>query len=136
MINLRELLEEFREPLIDRAFDELNNAQLFHYDREKDKIRQRMAVLFDLMLRCIAEQCADPVVDHAKRLARDRFAVGYDLSEVQTSINILKEVVCARVVASLAPSEVAGALGVVNAIFSVTKDALACAYVDLTRNAE
>ena len=131
MIKLKALLDEFRETLIEKALDQLNEARLFHYELERDRTRERLAALFDATLSSLDERRADPVVDHARRIAGERFAAGYDLSEVQTSINILKEVVSARVVASLEPYEVAGALGIVDAIFSLTKDALACAYVDL-----
>lgn len=131
MIKLKELLQEFQEALIDRALDQLNEAKLLYYDLEKNMIRQRVVELFELTIRSMVERSADPVVDHARRIARERFAAGYDLSEVQTSINILKEVVCARVVASLEPDEAADPLGGVTAIFSVTKDTLACPYVEL-----
>jgi negative regulator of replication initiation len=131
MKTLESILRDLRDALVERALHELHEARLFHYERDREQTYARMAQLFDAALRCIAEGAADAVVEHADRIARERFEGGYDLGEVQTSINIMEEVLIARVVASEPPDRVAGSLCVINTIFSMTKDTLARAYVSL-----
>jgi len=130
-MNIEEILRDLREALVQRALNELHEAQLFHYELDREHTYSRLANLFDVALRCVAEGDASAVVSHANRIARERFESGYDLSEVQTSINIMEEVLCARLVAAIPAQEVASALGLINTIFSLTKDTLAQAYVNL-----
>ncbi len=133
--NLEELLRKFGIDIVNRAMVELHQAHLQHYEgEEREEVRKRLETLIQLTARCMAAREAEPIVKHAERIARERFASGYDLSEVQTSINVLEETLNRRVVSSLSPDEVAGALSLVSAIFTLTKDRLAQTYVELTAN--
>jgi DNA-binding phage protein len=76
------------------------------------------------------------MIEHAEQIARERHAAGYDLFEVQTAINVIEEALWKRILSSVEPDELAHALGMVNAIFGMSKDVLARTYVSLATNQE
>ena len=132
MKDLRRLFVEWRDDLVERALAELHNAHLTHYENEgAEVIRQRLSALCDLAERCLAECSAEPAIEHATRIARERFDAGYEIREVQVSINVLEEAVCQRALASFDPEDLARVLGLLVTIFNVTRDTLAQVYVDL-----
>jgi hypothetical protein len=134
--DLRQLFVEWREDLVDRALAELQSAHLAHYESERTEVtRQRLVALCDLAERCIAERSAEAAVEHAKRIARERYDAGYQLREVQMSINVLEEAVCQRALASFRPEEVVRVYALLVAIFKLTRDTLAQVYVDLAAGA-
>jgi hypothetical protein len=111
---------------------ELRQAHLKHYEAEsRSTVRERLATLLDLTLQCLSCGRADPMIDYTTRVARERFAGGYDLLEVQTSMNVMEESLWKRILCSMEPVEVAHALGLVSTILGMGKDALARAYVSL-----
>jgi len=71
------------------------------------------------------------MIEHAEQIARERYTSGYDLFEVQTAINVIEESLWKRILSSVEPVELAHALGMVNAIFGMSKDVLARTYVSL-----
>ncbi len=132
MQDLRRLFVEWRDDLVERALAELRSAHLAHYEKEgSDILRERLSALCDLAERCLADHSAEPAIEHARRIARERYEAGYHLGEVQISISVLEEAVCQRALASFNPEEVARALGLLITIFDLTKDTLAQVYVDL-----
>ena len=88
MTDLKLVLRDLREVLVDQALHQLHEARLFHYERDKEKTYDRLACLFDIMLQCVTEQRADPIVEHANLIAEERFFASYDLSEVQTFVKL------------------------------------------------
>jgi hypothetical protein len=71
------------------------------------------------------------MIAHAQTIARERFASGFDLSEVQTAFNVLEEAIWRRILEGLPPVDYGEALGLVSTLLGAGKDALARTYVTL-----
>ena len=133
---LARLLRERADDLVAEAVAMLKEARLEHYEAAGlPTVRQRLASLFETTLLCLNAGDADPIIAHTTRVAQERFEAGYDLLEVQTSINVMEEVLWRRILSLVAPAEVARALGLVSTLFGVGKDALARTYVSLAAGA-
>jgi hypothetical protein len=132
-MELAELLREVADDLVNDVLAQVQQARLAHYEAEGvPAARARLSALLDETLRCLEEGRADPIIEWATRVGRERFSAGYDLFEVQTSINVLEEALWRRVLSSLGPEELAHALGLVNAILGMAKDKIARTYVALS----
>ena len=70
-----------------------------------------------------------PIVGYAEQVADERFAAGYDLSEVQVAFNALEEATWSCVMRELDSSELAEAIGLISTVLGAGKDALARRYV-------
>ncbi len=131
-MDLGELFRSWEEDLVNEAVTELRHARLQHYVADGEEItRERVARFINRALECISLHRAEPMIEHAERIARERHASGYDLFEVQTAINVVEEALWKRILSSVEPEELAHALGMVNAIFGMSKDVLARTYVSL-----
>ncbi|HET7045226.1 MAG TPA: hypothetical protein VFI37_10290 [Gaiellaceae bacterium] len=107
-----------------------------HYDSGgREQTRRRLETLYDELLAGVADRELGGVVAYAKRVAWQRFAAGYDLSEVQTAMNMLEEAVWKRVVARQEPAGWAETLGLVSTVLGAAKDAVAREYVSLATHA-
>jgi hypothetical protein len=133
---LARLLRERADDLVAEAVAMLSEARLEHYEAAGlPTVRQRLLALLKTTLSCLNAGKADSIIAHTTRVARERFEAGYDLLEVQTSINVMEEVLWRRILSLVAPAEVARALGLVSTLFGVGKDALARTYVSLAAGA-
>ena len=104
LMELTELLRERSDDLVAEAMAELRQAHLKHYEAEsRSTVRERLATLLDLTLQCLSCGRADSMIDYTTRVARERFAGGYDLLEVQTAMNVLEETLWKRILASMEP---------------------------------
>jgi hypothetical protein len=136
-VELSELFRSWEEDLVNEAVTELRHARLKHYIADGEEItRERVGRFIERAMECFAARRAQPMVEHAENIARERHAAGYDLFEVQTAINVIEEALWKRVLSSVEPDELAHALGMVNAIFGMSKDVLARTYVSLATNRE
>ncbi len=127
-----ELLDVEGERIVTSAVECLRRCHLRHYEAEgPERVRERLNRLFELMREAVRTRNAEPMNRHAREVAAERFASGYDLLEVQTAFNALEEAVWARALAFLEPGELARALGLVSTVLGMGKDALARAYVSL-----
>ncbi len=127
------VLREWRADVVARALEGLVEARLPHYSREGEaELEQRLLSLFDHVLECLVRQCEEPAVRHAKQVAQQRHGSGYQLGEIQTSINVLEEALWQRILGSFEPEDALGALGRTNAVFGIMKDTLAQSYLQLT----
>jgi hypothetical protein len=131
-----DFLARQRAAIVDAAVSGVVSAHAGHYESaSSDEIRARLEALFDRLVDAAATRDLGDVVGYAKRLARERFGAGYDLSEVQTAINTLEQVVWGRVFSELQSGELAEALGIVTTTLGAAKDALAREYVSLATHA-
>lgn len=134
-MDLAELIREKADDLVKAAVAELHQARLKHYEAEgRQSTYERLTALLAQTLRCLEEHRAEPIIDWATRVGRERFAAGYDLFEVQTAINVLEEALWKRIISSVGPEDLAHTLGWINAILSMAKDTLARTYVSLATN--
>jgi hypothetical protein len=134
-IELVDLLRERTDDLINGAVSDLHQARLKHYESDGlDTARQRMLTLLERTLSCLETRRAEPIIEWAVKVARERFAAGYDLFEVQTSINVFEESLWRHVLSSSGPEDVAHALGLASAVLGMAKDRLAREYLALATN--
>ena len=87
--------------------------------------------LLGLVLRCVDEECADPIIGPARQLAAARFAAGADVTEVQVVFNLLEEMLWRHAASVLAADQQLGALRLMHAALGAGKDTLAQTYVTL-----
>lgn len=131
-MDLVALLRERADDLVRDAVGELHEARLEHYEVDGVEVAcDRLSDLLGLTVSCLEARRADPIVDWADRVGRERFAAGYELREVQTSINILEEALWRRVFSSVGPDELGRALGLISSVLGMARDTLAQTYVDL-----
>ena len=136
-MELSELFRSWEDDLVNEAVTELRHARLKSYIADGEEItRERVTKFLEKAMECFSLRRAEPMIEHAERISRERHAAGYDLSEVQTAINVIEEALWKRILSSVEPDELAHALGMVNAIFGMSKDVLARTYVSLATNRE
>ena len=123
-------LEARRTTIVASAGDALARRGLAHYEAAgTDVARERLAALFDLVVRCCRDHRIEPAVAYGRDLAQQRQAADHTLAEVQTAINTLEESVWHAIVAEVPGDALGYALGLVSTVLGTVKDRLACAYV-------
>lgn len=126
------LLEQRRDALVEHACRRLEDTRLANYQRAGAAVaRERIETLFELMRRCVASGDTGALVLHGERVGRERFASGYDLSEVLRAFNVLEEAIWQCITNELPAPEHARAIGLVSTALGVGKEALASTYVAL-----
>jgi hypothetical protein len=131
-MNLGDLLQNQQGEILARAFESVKRSQLKSYEKEGDEhIHQRLKALYVLTVRAIKERNLGPMIAHSETVAHERFAAGYDLSEVQTAFNVLEEAIWMDVLKILPAADYAQALGLVSTVLGAGKDSLARRYVSL-----
>lgn len=127
-----ELLKRDAAEAVDEATDAVLRTTPKHYATEgRPALRRRLAEIYDLLVRCVERNDAAPMIEHARRIAAERFEGGFDLHEVQSAINVIEEAVWKRILASMPPEELGRALGLVSTVLGMAKDTLARSYVSL-----
>ena len=131
-MNLRQLLEQQSESILAEAQKLVDSSRLEHYQASgAEATRLRLDALYHLTVRSVSERNLAPSLEHADKVARERFNAGFDLAELQRAYNVLEEVIWRRIIAGLEPSELAEALGLVGTVLGAAKDRLARTYVSL-----
>lgn len=95
------------------------------------EVMARLDVLFDTLVAAVERRELTDVVLYARRLAKARFAAGYDLAEVQVAINALEEAAWRRIFAAASADELGESLRLVSTVLGSAKDVLAQTYVSL-----
>ena len=103
--------------------------QARHHSPGSQERRHHVRQLFRLVLRCVREGRAEPIITPSAQIAAHCFAAGIDLAEAQEAFNVLAEVLWRHVAGALAGEQRVEALGLVNAIVGAGKDAQARTYV-------
>lgn len=125
-------LQQNAAAIVDEAAGKVGRAAAPHYAAGgPERTRAQLKALLDRVILSLAEKSLLPVVEHSQAIARERFAAGFDLAEVQVAFNVLEEVVWARVLQAFPPGGFAQALGLVGTVLGAGKDALARSYVEL-----
>jgi hypothetical protein len=126
------LLHESSDEILAAASEAVERTHLKNYERAgKDQTHQRLKALFVLTTRAVKERNLGPMIAYAETIGRERFAAGYDLSEVQTAFNVLEEAIWTRILKAMPPAEYGQALGLVATVLGAGKDSLARTYVTL-----
>jgi methylmalonyl-CoA decarboxylase len=127
------VLASARERVVSEAVSALDrHDQAHHYHSASAEERRRsLQQLFELVLRCVHEGRAEPIITPSQHIAADRFAHGADIAEVQAPFNALEEVLWRHVADTVSDDQRIEALRLVNVIFGAAKDALTRTYVVL-----
>ena len=131
-MKLPDLLSQRREAILDRSTAALERGHLVHYRAAGPVVsRDRLARLYDLVADAVTARQLTPLQRHAESVARERFAAGFDLVEVQTAFNVLEEEIWRAIVAEIPAARLAETLGLVGTALGAGKDRLAATYVEL-----
>jgi hypothetical protein len=131
-MTLNELLQERTAVIMEDASEAMSRAHLRSYEKSgTEHTHQRLKALLVLTARAVKERNLGPMVAHADSIARERFASGFDLWEVQTAFNVLEEAIWTHILKELPPTEYAEALGLISTVLGTGKDTLARRYVSL-----
>lgn len=135
-MHLAELLQARREAILEAAVAALERAHLAHYEAAGRALRrERLERLYDLVADAVRERNLTRLRQHAEQIARERFAAGFDLLEVQSAFNVLEEALWRVLVAEVPAVELGEALGLVGTALGSGKDRLAATYVELASRA-
>ena len=131
-----EVLASAQDRLVGEVVASLERRDQAHHDASSPDQRRRDAQhLFEVVLRCVREGDAEPIITPSEQIAADRFAAGADLAEAQEAFSILEEVLWRHVAATFAGDQRVEALRLVNTVLGAGKDALARTYVALASRA-
>jgi len=120
------------EDIVQEAYGELHPASHPHYHALGERLtRQYLADLFSLTVQGVAAREAVHMVQHAERIAEERYHSGFDLAEVQAAFNALEQAMWRRLLAAEDPAALLASVGVLSSVLGAGKDALARVYVHL-----
>lgn len=118
--------------IVDEAYNELHPQAHPHYAALGETVvRQYLTELFELVVDGVIHREAVHLVQHAERIAEERFHAGFDLGEVQAAFNALEQAMWRRVVAAEQGDDLLTSVGMLSSILGAGKDALARVYVHL-----
>lgn len=135
-MDLVERLEPGFDTLVDQAAAALDRAGLTHYQGAgPEATRERVAALLTAVLDSLRRGSPVPVVEHADRVARERYHAGFWIEEIQVAFNTLEEALWRFLTGDPADdalaAELAADLGRIGAVLGSGKDQLARTYVEL-----
>ena len=111
-MNAADFLSDHRAEILANAVESMKRAHLAHYEKSGESAT-RLGVLLEIVVVATRERHLTPVLEHAERIATERHAAGYDLSEVQMAINVLEEAIWRAILADVPPAEQGETLGLV-----------------------
>ena len=124
------VLASAEDQIVDEAVAALDRRDQAHHHASSPEERRRNARhLFELVVQCVHEGRAEPIIAWSRQIAADRFVAGLDIAELQGAFNVLEEVLWRHVADTLAGDQRIEALGLVSAILGAGKDALARTYL-------
>jgi hypothetical protein len=130
MADVLEVLTHEADAIVESAATALSDIR--HYaEAGPDVARDRVRQLLALVVESVSTRDLVPMIDHATRIAQERFDAGFDIREVQTAFNVLEEAIWVKVIDATPPRDLAEALGLVGTVLGAGRDALACTYVSL-----
>ena len=131
-MKLVKFLEEHKTEIIDDSLTGLERVKLKHYSESvKEKNEERLNNLYKNLIDCVNSKSLVDIYKYCEDLAERRFNSGFDLYEVQSTINVLEEIIWKKIIKFLPPSDYEQALGLITTILGAGKDSLACKYVSL-----
>jgi methylmalonyl-CoA decarboxylase len=131
LVDASAVLASAEDRVIDEAVAALAQGDQARQSPRPDQRRREVRQLFRLVLRCVREGRAKPIIRPSEQIAAHCYAAGSDLAEVQGSFTVLAEVLWRQLTDGLADEQLIQALGLLNAIVGAGKDAIARTYVAL-----
>jgi len=127
------LLNAAKSDVLDEAYAAIHRSHTSHYEAAGEQLtRERLADLFDLVVRAIADRDLAPVADYSEHVAEERFNSGFDILEVQLAFNALEGAMWRRVITSEPKQDLVEMIGLLSTVLGFGKDALARRYVSLS----
>lgn len=112
--------------VIDDAVGALPVLRLPDYERlGTDVFRERVSVLYGLILECLDLDTLEPMSRHGEVIAGERLESGFDLGEVQSAFNLLEEAVWGVAISHLPVEHHAEARSRIGRVVAAGKDGLA-----------
>ncbi len=129
---LLQLLKDEEVPLLEEAREAVARTRMRSYEQSGPAVTAEwLKTLHHLVIQAVGSRHLEGIVDHAREVARERYAAGFELSEVQTVFNVLEEAIWHRILRIIPPDLQAAALGLVSTVLGAGKDTLARTYVSL-----
>lgn len=126
------LLEKNKDFVVENSCRQINEVRLSGYTKAGENItKQKLATLYKKVIECAEKKDVIPMLNYTEKIAKERFASGYDLHQVQTAINSLEENIWQVIFKNVKPNKLAESLGLVSSILGAGKDNLARNYVAL-----
>jgi hypothetical protein len=131
-MNIITLLEKNIDNVVDKSCSQICEVKLKGYTKSGSLMtRQKLTNLYKKVIECSKKKELIPMLQYTEKIAKERFASGYDLHEVQTAINSLEENIWQLIFKNIKPEKLAESLGLVSSILGAGKDNLARNYVAL-----
>ena len=122
--------------VVEQAVAELGQRHTRDQATSPETSRRHLQDLFEVVVHCVRDGDADPIIASSHQLAADRFAAGFDIGEVQGEFNVLEEVLWREMADTLAGDQRVEALELLSAVLGAGRDALARTYVALAAGTE
>jgi hypothetical protein len=127
------LLEKNIDKVVESSCTQICEVKLKGYAKSGSTMtRQKLTNLYKKVIECSKKKELIPMLQYTEKIAKERFASGYDLHEVQTAINSLEENIWQLIFKNIKPAKLAESLGLVSSILGAGKDNLARNYVALS----
>lgn len=126
-MSILELLQSDEKAILDEALPAV--GWLEHYGRDgRERTRERLAALYRLVEQAVRTRDLEPLLAHARSVAAERDAQGYDPAEVRSAFSALEQAIWHRAFGWLPPSEWAWGLGLVGTALDQARKALTQAF--------
>jgi hypothetical protein len=131
-MNIITLLEKNLDFVVEKSCTQICEVKLKGYAKSGSIMtKQKLTSLYKKVIECAKKKELIPMLHYTEKIAKERFASGYDLHEVQTAINSLEENIWQLIFKDIKPDKLAESLGLVSSILGAGKDNLARNYVAL-----
>lgn len=131
-MDITTLLEKNIDVIVENSCIQICEVKLKGYTKSGSTMtRQKLQNLYKKVIECAKKKELIPMLHYTEKIAKERFASGYDLHEVQTAINALEENIWQLIFKNVKPAKLAESLGLVSSILGAGKDNLARNYVAL-----
>jgi len=126
------LLEKNIDLVVEISCTQICEVKLKGYTKSGATMtKQKLISLYKKVIECARKKELIPMLQYTEKIAKERFASGYDLHEVQTAINSIEENIWQLIFKNIKANKLAESLGLVSSILGAGKDNLARNYVAL-----
>lgn len=126
------LLEKNMDLVVEKSCTQICEVKLKGYTKVGSTMTKlKLTNLYKKIIECAKKKELIPMLQYTEKIAKERFASGYDLHEVQTAINSIEENIWQLIFKNIKANKLAESLGLVSSILGAGKDNLARNYVAL-----
>jgi hypothetical protein len=130
-MTIEDLLRSDRPAILDEVSPAV--AGLEHYRRDGvEATRHRLGALYDQLVAAVETRDLRELVDHAVRIARERFDEGFELAEVQSAVAQLELAIRRHAFAELPEREASWDVAVIGTALAHGKNAVGSTFAALS----